>query len=295
MYDSIVLVKQVPDTANITGRVMKDDGTVNRAMLPAVFNLEDRVALELALRIKDTHGGRVTALTMGPPRAAQILRECLFLGADAVYLVSDRRFAGADTLATSYVLSRAIATLPKFDLVFAGRQAIDGDTAQVGPQTAEKLGLPQITCTEEILELGDDTVTARRRTDGGYQVLRSSLPVLLTVIKGAAEPRPFNARRAMAFKKAMTRAELEKFARANSCGDPEQLARDYQSRGLLIPTLGADDLSIEIERCGLNGSPTKVFKIESVVLGGGQHERVESTNDGLRRLVEGLMQDHILG
>ena len=295
MYDSIVLVKQVPDTANITGRVMKDDGTVNRAMLPAVFNLEDRVALELALQTKDIHGGRVTAVSMGPPRAAQILRECLFLGADAVYLVSDRRFAGADTLATSYVLSRVITALGKVDIVFAGRQAIDGDTAQVGPQTAEKLGLPQITCAEKILELGNGKITVRRRIDGGYQVLRSPLPVLLTVIKGAAEPRPFNAQRTMTFKKAMTRAELEKLAQAKSSQEPEQLVRDYRARGLLIPTLGAEDLPIEIERCGLIGSPTKVHKIESVVLRGGQHERVEPTNDGLRRLVESLMQDHILG
>ena len=140
MYNSIVLVKQVPDTANISGKVMKDDGTVNRSMLPAIFNYEDLVALELALQVKDKFGGKVTAITMGPPSASDILRECLYMGADEVYLISDRKFAGADTLATSYVLSEAIKKIGHFDFVFGGRQAIDGDTAQVGPQTAEKLG-----------------------------------------------------------------------------------------------------------------------------------------------------------
>ncbi len=149
MWHSIVLVKQVPDTANISGKVMKEDGTVNRAKLPAIFNHEDKVALELALRLKDTYGGKVTAITMGPQRASDILRECLYMGADQVYLISDRKFAGADTLATSYVLSEAIKKIGEFHFVFAARQAIDGDTAQVGPQTAEKLGIPQITYAEE--------------------------------------------------------------------------------------------------------------------------------------------------
>ena len=123
MYNSIVLVKQVPDTANISGKVMKDDGTVNRSMLPAIFNFEDVVALELALQVKDKFGGKVTAITMGPPRASDILRECLYMGADEVYLISDRKFAGADTLATSYVLSETIKYIGKFDFVFGGIHA----------------------------------------------------------------------------------------------------------------------------------------------------------------------------
>ena len=141
MFNSIVLVKQVPDTSNISGQVMKEDGTVNRAKLPAIFNFEDKVALEFALQIKDQRGGKVTVLTMGPPRASDILRECLYMGADNAYLITDRKFAGADTLATSYVLSEAIKKLGNYDFVFAGRQAIDGDTAQVGPGLAMRLAI----------------------------------------------------------------------------------------------------------------------------------------------------------
>ena len=150
MFNSIVMVKQVPDTANITGKVMKDDGTVNRAKLPAIFNHEDKEALELALQVKQKYGGTVSVITMGPPRASDMLKECFYMGADKAYLISDRKFAGSDTLATSYVLSEAIKHVGKFDFVFAGRQAIDGDTAQVGPQTAEKLNLSQVTYVEEI-------------------------------------------------------------------------------------------------------------------------------------------------
>ncbi|MDP3829959.1 MAG: electron transfer flavoprotein subunit beta/FixA family protein, partial [Ignavibacteriaceae bacterium] len=170
-FNSIVMVKQVPDTANISGQVMKEDGTVNRAKLPAIFNHEDRASLELALQIKDKFGGKVTVITMGPPRASDILRECLYMGADQAYLISDRKFAGADTLATSYVLSEAIKFIGNYDFVFAGRQAIDGDTAQVGPQTAEKLAIPQITYVEEIVKVTQDKVTLKRKIDGGFEVL----------------------------------------------------------------------------------------------------------------------------
>ena len=149
----VVLVKQVPDTANVTGEAMKEDGTINRSALPAVFNPEDLNALEEALKLKDRHGARVTVVTMGPPAAVQVLRESLYRGADEVILLTDKAFAGADTLATSYALSLAVQKLGGADLVLCGRQAIDGDTAQVGPQTAEKLGYPQITCVSRIDEL----------------------------------------------------------------------------------------------------------------------------------------------
>src|SRR5512137_1579299 len=149
-YHSVVLVKQVPDTANISGKVMKDDGTVNRAALPTIFNPDDLSALEMALQVKDRHGGRVTVLTMGPPQASDVLRDALYRGADRVILLTDRKAAGSDTLATSYLLKCAVDHVGDFDLVFCGRQAIDGDTAQVGPQLAEKLGLPQITYAEAI-------------------------------------------------------------------------------------------------------------------------------------------------
>ena len=295
MYHSIVLVKQVPDTANISGNVMQEDGTVNRAKLPAVLNHEDRVALEVALQLKDQYGGTITAITMGPPRASDILRECLYMGADQVYLISDRKFAGADTLATSYVLSEAIKKIGNYDFIFAGRQAIDGDTAQVGPQTAEKLQIPQITYLEEILSVKNRMVTAKKKIEGGFEIVQCKLPVLLTVLKDAAEPRPFRAKRVMAFKGAHSLMEIEKLAEGNSLLYVDTLVHEYESRQLFIKTLTMDDLKLETERCGVHGSPTKVYKVESVVLSGGGHETVEPTKAGLGKLIDKLMEDHILG
>ena len=294
-YTSIVLVKQVPDTANISGQVMKPDGTVNRAMLPAIFNPEDKVALELALQVRDRFGGNVIALTMGPPKASELLRECFYMGADEAYLISDRKFAGADTLATSYVLSEAIKKIGNYDFIFAGRQAIDGDTAQVGPQTAEKLNIPQITYAEEVINIKKDKITIKRKIDGGFEVLESRFPLLITVIKDAAIPRPFKARRAMAYKNAKTLSELEQMTEANSLFYIDTLLDEYKAKQLYIPTLTMDDLKIEEERCGISGSPTKVHKIESVVLGGGEHEKIEPTKEGLDKLIEQLMTDHIFG
>ncbi len=295
MYHSIVLVKQVPDTTNITGNVMQEDGTVNRAKLPAILNHEDHVAMEVALQVKDTYGGTVTAVTMGPPRASDILRECLYMGADQAYLISDRKFAGADTLATSYVLSEAIKLIGKFDFIFAGRQAIDGDTAQVGPQTAEKLDIPQITYLEEIRAVKDGFVEAKRKIEGGFEVVRCKLPVLVTVVKDAAEPRPFRAKRVMAFKAARSLMEIEKLADGNPLLSVEALVHEHESRSLFIKTLTMDDLHLETTRCGVHGSPTKVYKVESVVLSGGEHETVEPTKAGIGKLIDKLMEDHILG
>lgn len=150
----VVLAKQVPDTRNVGKDAMKEDGTVNRAILPAIFNPEDLNALEMALGIKEQFPGTtIQVLTMGPPRAAELIREALYRGADGGILLSDKAFAGADTLATSYALSKAIQKMGQVDLIIGGRQAIDGDTAQVGPQVAEKLNLYQVTYAEEILEL----------------------------------------------------------------------------------------------------------------------------------------------
>lgn len=295
MYHSIVLVKQVPDTSNITGQVMKEDGTVNRAKLPAIFNHEDKVALEFALLVKDTFGGTVTAITMGPPRASNVLRECLYMGADSVYLITDRKFAGADTLATSYVLSEAIKKIGNYDFVFAGRQAIDGDTAQVGPQTAEKLNIPQITYAEKIIDMRDRSVRVRRKIDGGYEILESTLPVLVTVIKDAADPRPFSAKRVMAYKNAKSLLDLETMVEGNSLLYIDKLVYEYKSRSLFIPTLTTDDLNVDDVRCGIKGSPTKVHKVESVVLGGGAPIRIENTRTGLGILIDNLMEDHVLG
>ena len=295
MYNSIVLVKQVPDTANISGKVMKDDGTVNRSKLPAIFNYEDKVSLELALQIKERYGGKVIAVTMGPPRASDILRECLFMGADEVYLISDRKFAGADTLATSYVLSEAVNKIGNYHFIFAGRQAIDGDTAQVGPQTAEKLNIPQITYTEEIVEIKNKKIQVKRKIDGGYEIVESKLPVLLTVLKDVVTPRPFSAKRVMAYKGAKSLMEIEKLTEENSLLYVDKLVHEYKERGLYINTLTTDDMNIDVTRCGLKGSPTKVFKVESVVLASGGHKKIEATKSGIGELVDQLMSDHIFG
>jgi len=291
--NSIVMVKQVPDTSNISGEVMRPDGTVNRAKLPAIFNPDDKVALELALELRDRFGGKVTAITMGPAKAGELLRECLYMGADEVYLISDRSFGGADTLATSYTLSKAIEKLGAYDLIFAGRQAIDGDTAQVGPQTAEKLHIPQITYAEQIIDLKDGVIRVKRRIDGGYEILESSLPLLITVLKEAATPRPFKARRLMALKRARTRIELEK--EASSPDELEGLVAEYARKGLYIPTWGREDLGIELERCGIEGSPTKVHKVESIVLSREGHQQIPPTSEGIGNLLDSLIEEHFFG
>jgi electron transfer flavoprotein beta subunit len=295
MFNSIVMVKQVPDTSNISGQVMKEDGTVNRAKLPAIFNHEDRVALELALQVKDKYGGKVSIITMGPPRASDVLRECLYMGADEAYLISDRKFAGADTLATSYVLSEAIKKIGDYHFIFAGRQAIDGDTAQVGPQTADKLNIPQVTYVEEILEVKKTSVKVKKKIEGGFEILESSLPVLITVLKDAAFARPYKAKRVMAYKNSKTLLELEKITEGNSLLYIDQLKEEYISKGLYIHTLTFDDLKLDEKRCGVYGSPTKVYKVESVVLASGKHETILPTKTGVGYLIDKLLSDHILG
>jgi electron transfer flavoprotein beta subunit len=288
-YRIIVLAKQVPDTHNITGQAMKDDGTVNRQALPAIFNPEDLNALEEALRIKERHGGAVSVVTMGPPNAAQILKDSLYRGADEVVLVSDRIFAGADTLATSYALAMAIRKLGSFDLVICGRQAIDGDTAQVGPQTAEKLGIDQITCVKEILELEGDSITAERSIEGGYEIIKAKLPVLLTVTAEANAPRPPSAKKMLAYKRAMTPLELEALDDSYIC------AYGICEEHAVIKLWSAADIGANPEQCGLAGSPTKVKEIESVILGARDSKMVASTKEGIEALVGELVAEHIIG
>ena len=258
-YQMVVLVKQVPDTHNITGKAMKEDGTVNRQALPAIFNPEDLNALEEALKIKDQFGGKVTVITMGPPNAAQVLRESLYRGADEVILITDRIFAGADTLATSYVLSLAIKKLGKVDMVFCGRQAIDGDTAQVGPQTAEKLAVNQLTCVNKILEVKKDSVTVERSIEGGYEVVKSRFPVLITVTNEANTPRPFSAKKMLTYRRAVTAAELETL--------DESYTRSFEISGshAIIQLwgheqIGADPLSCGLNGCGQGVSPRAIFR-----------------------------------
>lgn len=283
-YRCVVLVKQVPDTKRITGQAMNEDGTVNRAALPAIFNPEDLNALELALQIKDRYGGHITVLTMGLPTAAQVLREALYRGADEAILITDRRCAASDTLATSYILSCAVRKLD-YDLVLCGRQAIDGDTAQVGPQTAEKLGLPQITYVEELISLDGDVITARRNIGNGWQEVRARLPILLTVIDEANEPRIASAKRLMKYKKAKVPAE---------CGDKTEM-KALEDRGLLIGQWDLDALEADLAWCGREGSPTKVHRIQSVVLTARETRQVEPTQEGINTLVHTLIEDHTIG
>ena len=286
-YNILVFVKQVPDTQNITGDAMTPEGTVNRAALPAIFNPEDLNALELALQLKDRYGARVTVATMGMPAAAETLRQSLYRGADAAILVTDRALAGADTLATSYALSKVAEKLGDVDLVLCGRQAIDGDTAQVGPQIAEKLHIPQICYVEEVQELSGRTVRCRRAIEGGYEVLESPLPALLTVID-ANLPRPMNAKKMMKYKRARTPGELEKDPAAGS-------ADALRAKGLLIEQFSAADIGAEPDRIGFAGSPTKVKQVMSVVLTAGEAKRIAPDANGIGELIHELISDHTLG
>jgi electron transfer flavoprotein beta subunit len=302
-YDSIVCVKQVPDTANVTAEAMKEDGTVNRAALPTIFNPEDLHALETALEIRDLHGGTVTVVSMGPPKAADVLRECLFRGADRAILLTDRRAAASDTLATSYILSQAVRTIGRYDFVFCGRQAIDGDTAQVGPQCAEKLEIPQITYLEQVVGLEDGVVQIRRNTGRGWEVVEAKLPVLVTVIQSANQPRPSRARRVMRMKLARVPAEIAAEVKAAMPeASEEQLAAEVQSRGealksrgLLLEQWNLDDIHADLNRCGLAGSPTKVFRIQAIVLTKSGYTDIPPTEEGTRQLIHELVVDRTLG
>lgn len=302
-YDSVVCVKQVPDTANVTAEAMKEDGTVNRAALPTIFNPEDLHALEVALDIKDRFGGTVTAVSMGPPKAADVLRECLFRGADRAILITDRRAAASDTLATSYILSQAVRTVGRFDFVFCGRQAIDGDTAQVGPQCAEKLGIPQITYLEQLVDLRDNVVHIRRNIGHGWEIVEAKLPVLVTVIETANQPRPPSAKRAMCLKKARVVAELINEAKTEMPGAADdQIQAEAQRRaealkrlGLLIEQWNLDDIHADLARCGMSGSPTKVHRIQAIVLKKEGYSEIQPTETGVRQLIHELVVDRTLG
>lgn len=280
-YRSIVLVKQVPDTSNITGSAMKEDGTVNRAALPTIFNPEDLSALEAALEVKDRFGGTVTVVSMGPPKAADVLRDCLYRGADRAILVTDRRAGGSDTLATSYILSQAVKTVGEFDFVFCGRQAIDGDTAQTGPQCAEKLGVPQVAYLTEIIDVKDGFATIRRALGNGWEVVRAKLPLLATVVEEANEPRPQAAIRVMRNKHKKVPLEVKE---GETLRDEDRLEQ-----------WSLDDIGADLSRCGLAGSPTKVFNVQSIVLKKEGSVNVAPTEEGVRGLISELVKDRALG
>jgi len=288
-YRILVLAKQVPDTRNVGKDAMKSDGTVNRAALPAIFNPEDLNALEFALRVKDSKkGAEVIIITMGPPRAADIIREGMYRGADKGVLITDRKFAGSDTLATSYAISLAVKKLAPYDMVVAGRQAIDGDTAQVGPQVAEKLNIPQITYAEEFVGFNKNKVQVKRRLERGVETLEAEGPVLITVHSSAAECRVRNAKRVMKYKYARTEIELQEAA--------EDYIEMLENRPYLqIKQWSVTDLKANVELLGLSGSPTKVKKIESVVFTQKDSISLSSSDSDVNKLIKSLISSHVIG
>lgn len=285
----IVLAKQVPDTRNVGKDAMKEDGTINRAALPAIFNPEDLNALEQALRLKDANpGSTVTMLTMGLPRAAEIIREGIFRGADGGIVLTDRVLGGADTLATSYSLAQAVKKIGNYDIILGGRQAIDGDTAQVGPQIAEKLGLPQVTYAEEIVDLSDGHVTVRRRLENGVETVKAPLPCVVTVNGSAAECRPRNARRVMQYKYAASAGELAK-------ADERRKEIVEKRPELQIKEWGAAFVEADPEQIGMPGSPTKVKAIENVVFTAKESRRLDDSDAAIEDLVKELITNHTIG
>ena len=285
----VVLAKQVPDTRNVGKDAMKADGTVNRAALPAIFNPEDLNALEQALVLKDMFpGSRIDLLTMGPGRAAEIIREGMFRGADGGVLLTDRKFAGSDTLATSYALSRAVAKLNP-DIIIAGRQAIDGDTAQVGPQVAEKLNLPQVTYAEEIVGFEGDELIIRRRLEHGVETVACPLPLVVTVNGTAPDCRPRNAKLVMKYKHAITPSECQQDE--VSCYADLRTNRPY----LNITEWHVSDVDADDQQLGLSGSPTKVKKIENVVFAAKEAKRLTGSDRDIESLIQELIASHTLG
>ncbi len=285
----VVLAKQVPDTRNVGKDAMTPEGTVNRAALPAIFNPEDLNALEAALRLKDAvEGSTVHILTMGPQRAADIIRDAMFRGADGGYLLSDRKFAGSDTLATSYALSCALRKIMP-DVIVAGRQAIDGDTAQVGPQVAEKLGLPQVTYAEEIVEIRESSLVIKRRLEHGTEVVECPLPAVITVNASAAECRPRNAKRVMKYKYALASSEIA--AAADWAAARRAAATPY----LQIVEWAAADVDPDESQLGLQGSPTKVKKIENVVFAAKEAKKLSGSDEEMNSLMVELIASHTLG
>ncbi len=285
----IVLAKQVPDTRNVGKDAMKEDGTINRAALPAIFNPEDLNALEQALRLKEANpGSTVTLLTMGLPRAAEVIREAMFRGADGGIVLTDRTLGGADTLATSYSLAQAVKKFGNYDIILGGRQAIDGDTAQVGPQIAEKLGIPQVTYAEEIIDLKDGFVTVKRRLENGIETVKAPLPCVVTVNGSAAECRPRNAMLLQKYKYAASTSEKAKLS--------EEMQALLDKRPYLnIAEWSAAFVEADPEQIGLAGSPTKVKAIENVVFTAKESRCIDNNDEQIEELIKELITNHTIG
>ena len=288
----VVLAKQVPDTRNVGKDAMTPEGTVNRAALPAIFNPEDLNALEQALRLKEQHpGSTVGVLTMGPPRAGEIIRQGLFRGADTGWLLTDRLFAGADTLATSYALATAIKKIGEVDIVIGGRQAIDGDTAQVGPQVAQKLGLNQVTYAEEILKIENNIATIRRHIDGGVETVEVPLPCVITVNGSAAPCRPCNAKLVMKYKYAMCPLEVDVNSECGMRNAELSKERSY----LKLNQWSVADVDGDPNQCGLSGSPTKVKTVQNIVFQAKESKTLTASDADVEGLIKELLEEKIIG
>ena len=288
----VVLAKQVPDTRNVGPDAMTPEGTVNRAALPAVFNPEDLNALEQALRLKEQFpGSTISVVTMGLPKSAEVIRESLYRGADAGYVITDRCLGGADTLATSYTLSQAIKKIGDYDIILGGRQAIDGDTAQVGPQIAEKLGLTQVTYAEEIVSLCEECrkVTIKRHIDGGVETVEAPLPLVVTVNGSAAPCRPRNAKRVMKYKNATVPAE-------RPADQAEAIAALVAQKPYLnITQWGAADIEADLKQVGKAGSPTNVKTVKNIVFKAKESRTMTSSDAEIETLMVELLNDKIIG
>ncbi|WP_368488952.1 electron transfer flavoprotein subunit beta [Clostridium sp. BJN0013] len=256
----VVCLKQVPDTNEV--KIDPKTGTLIREGVPSIINPDDKNALEESIVLKEKVGGKVTVVSMGPPQAQDALREALAMGADEAILVSDRAFAGADTQATSYALAGALKNLD-YDLIFAGRQAIDGDTAQVGPQIAEKLGIPQITYVEKVDAEGD-TLTVRRAWEDGYEIAKVKTPVLLTAIKELNVPRYMS------------------------------MKNIFEVFNKEVKVWSADDLAVDKEKLGLKGSPTKVKRSHTKEAKGAGEIVNKPVKEAVTYAISKLREKHVI-
>ena len=286
----VVCVKQVPDTKG--GVKFKPDGTLDRAAMLTIMNPDDKAGLEAALRIKDETGAEVTVVTMGLPKAEEVLREAMAMGADKGILVTDRVLGGADTWATSTTIAGALRNID-YDLIITGRQAIDGDTAQVGPQVAEKLGLPQVTYVEEIQEVKDGRIRVKRHIDGGVETVEAPLPIVLTVNGSAAPCRPRNAKLVQKYKRALGGQEK---AAITKDGAELPYASLYESRPYLnITEWSVADVNGDTKQCGLSGSPTKVKKIENIIFQAKESKTITGSDADVENLIVELLANHTIG
>ena len=256
----VVCLKQVPDTTAV--KIDPKTGTLIRDGVPSIINPEDKHALEAALTIKDNVGGKVTVISMGPPQAKDALREALCMGADEAILVTDRAFAGADTLATSKTLACALKNL-EYDIVFAGRQAIDGDTAQVGPEIAEHLNIPQVTYVQDV-KVEEDGLLINRALEDGYELIKVQTPVLLTAIKELNEQRYMNVRYI------------------------------FDTANKEIQLWSADNIEISKDELGLKGSPTKVKKTMTKETKGAGELINEAPQEAVKYVLGKLKEKHYI-